>query len=404
VRILETVQMVLQDASDHTKALTDTVQLRLENEQTKLVALDKECEEAVAKVADLKMDFQAKEKVTSTAKEACDDAKAELHQLKRKQNEALGLRPGIFAERDLCNAVRDTFQLFRKEDIFAPSQQELKDQKLEELKQRLQAIGAQESLVTAGLLALTKAPAERTIFEAGAAEEVDKVFIKHSAKIEEDVSFNVSEAEDAPVVAAETLYDAMLQNAANKMLVESEARETLEKHQMLLEVARKGAAEQAQTLRRCDEERESLHAKMAELGEVLATVQQLTVCIDIATPPPPQRGTASGLDAEEDGAAAESAEDAAEVLADALENASQYSHASEVQPSSLEASFDVVAEENPTTEDSAKPDVIASDEADQDRAAGAVENGKVSQVVPNDVREEPAEAAEVDVEVARAGA
>jgi hypothetical protein len=153
------------------------------------------------------------------------------------------------------------------------------------VKQGLEALDTQESLVCAGLLTLKKSPAERSRFEDGAAQEILKVFSERLEKIEEEISTNGLLSEDGLVLAAEALFDAMLQNAATKLLVVVESREAKDTKNAELDVAKLVVADQAKILGSCEAEHSALNAKIVDLKEVLVMVHQLTECTDIVASP-----------------------------------------------------------------------------------------------------------------------
>lgn len=285
VRILETVAMALQDDVEYTKVQIESVEERIQTEKVKVTEYKQAHEVVVASSAEVVAEFEAQEKLAKVAEEACADAKAELLNTKRLHEEAKEGRPKLMTDKETCNAFLECYRRLQEESVHVAGREADKDKLLDEVKQGLEALGTQESLVIAGLLALKKSPTERSRFEEAAAQEILKVFRERSEKIDEELSTNSLLSEDGLVLAAEALFDAMLQNAAKKVLVAVEAREAKNKKEAELDAAKKTVAKQAKVLRSCEEEHTDLKAKVVDMSEVLHLVQKLTVCVDVATSP-----------------------------------------------------------------------------------------------------------------------
>jgi len=299
VRILETVEMVLQDDLEHAKVQIEAIEQRIQAEKVKV----EECQEACSVVAsaadEVIADCERKEKSAVVAEDACADAKGDLINAQKKHDEAIEGRPKLLSNRENCKAFLESYQRLQEEGIHAVGQEAAKEKKLDEVKHGLEALGTQESLVIAGLLALKKSPSVRSRFEDGAAQEILKVFKERAEKIEEELATNSLLSEDSLVREAEVLYDAMIQNAANKLLVAVESREARDKKGAELEAAKKTVAAQAKILKSCEAEHRELDAKVVDMNEVLAMVEQLTKCTDIVTSPEkPSKGDDDDNEAE----------------------------------------------------------------------------------------------------------
>jgi hypothetical protein len=300
VRMLETVQMVLQESLDHVRVECDNSEIHLQSEQAKLKELEEAQQVSADAAAKTMAEFENQEKVLSRAQEACEDAKSEVASAKDVKLKAIESRESLLKEQERFKAVHASFiELLEEESL----SQESRLAKLEEVRQGLQFIGTEASLVTAALAALQQSKSSRSKFEEVSAKAVGRVFAEKSSKYEQDLVQNAVAQEDSPIEAAEILHDAMLQNAASKNASLSALREALDKSEGLFKAAKKEAKQQENLAAACQAKRDALHEKSAELSEVLVIVQQLTVSTDPPSPGPSrQGGTAAALadDAAED--------------------------------------------------------------------------------------------------------
>merc|ERR1719265_1444107 len=111
----------------------------------------------------------------------------------------------MIAEKDSFTRVQTTFEKLLQEDDSLQERQ----QKLDEVRQCLQKIGTESSLITATVSTLIKPRKSRSSFEEVSAKAVSKVFEEHSLKLAEELVKMEELTEDGPVEEAEVLHDAM---------------------------------------------------------------------------------------------------------------------------------------------------------------------------------------------------
>jgi len=150
----------------------------------------------------------------------------------------------------------------------------------------LKASGAEASLVTAALNALTQTKNLRSKFEEMSAKAVATFCEEYALKLEQDLVRNASEQEDGPVVEAKLQHDELIASAATKMLALSKARQALSKSDTLLRTARMKAEQQAEGLAKWQAQSDELLANSKELTEVVDIVEQLTRSTDPPSPGP----------------------------------------------------------------------------------------------------------------------
>jgi len=290
--------------------------------------------------------------VLSMAQEGCEGAKAELITAKEIKEKAIASRHLLIKEKEDFEAVHRSFMELLEDDTCAG---ESRTQKLEEVRQGLQAIPAAEaSLITATIAALTQLRGSRSKFEEVSAKAVGRTFTEQFAKLEQGLVRNTEEQEDGPIETAEILHDAMIQNAASKELVLTNNREALEKAESALKAAKKETKQQVQVRTVCQAERDALLNKTAELAEVVECVKRLSVSIDPPSPGPAARGAAAAALMEDE---PEDDTQAAVSLGDALITDAEDADASQgtsVEPANLEAAFDDAGVETAIEEQATK--------------------------------------------------
>jgi len=109
VRLLETVQDVLEESLEHVRGQSDNTEVCLEAERVKLTECEQARDLAVTAAADSKTDFESQEKTLSMAQEGCEDAKTDLITAKEVKQQALESRDGLIKDQERFAAVHGSF-------------------------------------------------------------------------------------------------------------------------------------------------------------------------------------------------------------------------------------------------------------------------------------------------------